>query len=279
MKRLLILLSLAFLSGNTSIVYAQVQEVSLRAPNGIRIDGKTYEWPNNKLQVYNKINRMFYSLTNDDNNLYLTVRGPFFYAPAKMIRGGLTLTISRLLDKKARQKDKNSVAITFPYVDPKDAQSIVSSVNDYQPIARDTINHAKEHDSLVRVVNAKTIAAIKEIKIDGIKGIDSIISIYNETGIKAMGTFNRGMAFTIEIAIPLKYLGLSANDESKFSYNIKLNKPRPLSANGNNNFIRPMAGDIVNGQVLTSTPSVNPDFEFLNDTTDFWGEYTLAKKP
>ena len=263
------------LSGNLTAVYAQVQEVSLRAPENTKIDGKTYEWPNNKLQVYNKLNRMFYSVTNDDDNLYLTVRSPYFYAPAKMIKGGLTFTISRLLDKRARQKDKNAVAVTFPYIDPKDAQGIVSSINDYHPMAHDTVNQKSAHDSLVIVVNTKTTRAIKDIKVSGIKEItDSLISIYNETGIKAMGTFNRGMAFTLEIAIPLKYLGLSASEGSKFSYNIKLNEPRNVSV-----FRGYMVGDIVNGQVMTTAPSVDPDFEFLNDATDFWGEYTLAKKP
>jgi hypothetical protein len=260
--------------------YCQVQEVSVRAPDNIRIDGKTLEWPNNKLKVFNNSNKIFYTVSNDDNNLYLTMRGTYFYGSAKMVGGGVTFTVSRLVDKKAREKDKNSVAVTFPYLDPEAAHSIYSSINSYSNMVHDTLNRVKDHDSLVKVVNAETTAAIKEIKVSGIKEIeDPLISIYNTTGVKAMGTFNRGMAFTLEIAIPLKYLGLAANDDAKFSYNIKLNEPRWLSANGNNAAPMPMVGDMVNGQVLTSAPSVNPDYYFLSNTTDFWGEYTLAKKP
>jgi len=260
--------------------YCQVQEVSLRAPDNIKIDGKTLEWPNNKLKVFNNSNKIFYTVCNDDNNLYLTMRGTYFYGSAKMIGGGVTFTISRLVDKKARQKDKNSVAVTFPYIDPAAARIIYSSINSYSDMAHDTINRAKDHDSLVKVVNALTSAAIKEIKVSGIKEIgDEPISIYNTTGVKAMGTFNRGMSFTLEIAIPLKYLGLSANDDSQFSYNIKLNEPSWLAANNNTAAPMPMAGDMVNGEVLTSAPRINPDYYFLSNTTDFWGEYTLAKKP
>ncbi len=254
----------------------------MRAPDNIRIDGKTLEWPNNKLKVFNNNNKIFYTVSNDDNNLYLTMRGTYFYGSAKMIRGGVTFTVSRLVDKKARQKDKNSVAVTFPYLDPETGQSITSSINEYSDMAHDTINRVKDHDSLVLVVNAKTKAALKEIKISGINEIDdTLISVYNTTGVKAMGSFNRAMSFTLEMAIPLKYLGMSVNDAAQFSYNIKLNEPRQQSAKGNNDVASmpmPMVGDMVNGQVLTIAPRVNPDHYFLDNTTDFWGEYTLAKK-
>lgn len=49
-----------------------VQETSVFAPAGIRIDGKAAEW-GPAFQAYNKTTRIFYTLANDRNTLYLTV--------------------------------------------------------------------------------------------------------------------------------------------------------------------------------------------------------------
>jgi len=262
----------------------KIQEVSLRAPDNIKIDGKTLEWPNNRLSAYNSDNRIMYAVSNDDNNLYLTVRAPYYYGPYKIMLGGLTFTVSHSVDKKERIKATGNVAVTFPILEPKDASGIISSIGSYENMMHDTANMKKEHDSLVNVVNAKTTSAIKEIKVIGIKDIeDTAISIYNTTGLKAMGAFNRGMAFTIEMAIPLKYLGLSVNDGTKFSYNIKLNgKPLPPAI--------PRAGEagptalydeMAAASGLTSVQSAIAlnNFDYLHKQTDLWGEYTLAKKP
>jgi len=47
----------------------EVQTVNLRAPAGIKIDGKPTEW-DSKFQAYNKSTNAFYTIANDDDNLY-----------------------------------------------------------------------------------------------------------------------------------------------------------------------------------------------------------------
>jgi len=264
---------IVFLSLASVVAHAQsgVQKESVRAPENIKIDGKTPEWPNNKLQVYNADNKMSYTVSNDDQNLYLTLRTTYFYGSAKVIRGGVTFTVTHTTDKKARQKATDYMSVTFPCVSNEAAGSIISSINDYQPMGRDTVRQQRAHDSLVRIVDAKTTAAIKEFKISGFKDIsDNTLSIYNTTGIKAMGTFNRAMAFVLEMAIPLKDLGLSVNDATPFSYNIRLEVPDSFKLN------EPMD---MGAPTSVQQAQAMEGFAYLRTPTDFWGEYTLAKKP
>jgi hypothetical protein len=252
----------------------KIQEVSLRAPVDIKIDGKTLEWPDNKLNAFNNIDNIWYTISNDDNNIYLTVRGPYYPASSKIFAGHLTFTVSRSIDKKERLNAKDNIAITFPLVNSRDAENILSNVTYYSNMRSDTSAKKREHDSLVNIVNAKTTDALKEIKVVGIKEIpDSIISIYNTTGVKAMGSFNRGMAFTVEMAIPLKYLGLSINNAAKLSYNILLSA-EPELIWPSNGHVAPLIQRFNSNAPI---PQV-PDIQYMLTPTDFWGEYTLAGK-
>jgi hypothetical protein len=63
------------------------QEVSLRIPADMKIDGNAKEW-NNKFQAYNKLTNIFYTLSNDDKNLYLVIQATDPIIIEKMIRGG-----------------------------------------------------------------------------------------------------------------------------------------------------------------------------------------------
>jgi len=262
----------------TAYSQAQIQEAGMRAPVDIKIDGKTLEWPGNKLVAFNNTDNIWYAITNDDDNIYLAVRGPYLPAAEKIFSGGLTFTISRSVDKKERIKAKDNVAVTFPVVETTVAKNIIASVMTYTGMRSDTSGKKQEHDALVNTVNAKTSDALRELKVAGIKEIpDSLVSIYNATGVKAMGSFNRGMAFTVEMAIPLKYLGLSVNDAAKFSYNIMLN---------GSSFFSTAVTDQYGGNLSYRTTNASSvqgvatgDMGYMFYPTDFWAEYTFAKKP
>ena len=246
----------------------KIQEISLRAPANIKIDGKTSEWPDDKLQAYNYTDGIWYTISNDDNKLYLTIRAPYRDTPDKIMTGGLTFTVSPHLEKKDREKSLDNVSIKFPIIDSKVSQGIINSTHFFEDIKRDTIANRLKLDLLVRTVNKKAIDAFKEIQVTGIKDIkDSIISIYNSEGIAAMGLFNRRMALTYELAIPLKYLGISLDDPARISYNIKVNG-RPETP------IKPGMKKGINEDALNPTS----DYFFRMTSTDFWGEYKLAKK-
>ena len=85
-----------------------VQQAGLRAPAQIKIDGKTTEW-NNQLQAYNKATGIYYTLSNDDGNLYLTIQAKDRLVIRKILSGGIVFTANRSV-----KKVDEHVSVTFP---------------------------------------------------------------------------------------------------------------------------------------------------------------------
>jgi hypothetical protein len=268
------------------------QQASVRAPDNIKIDGKTTEWDDN-FYAKNTFNRISYTLSNDDNKLYLTVQTLGNFGNEKIVNGGVTFTISHS-DKRKREKDPDNVSITFPLTNKAEASSINDLNYDYFDIdAEERPAHKKECDSLVKVINERADKIFKEIKIKGIKDVDTLVSVYNATGIKAVARFDQNMRLVYELAIPLKYLGLTTSDPVKFSYNIKLNGPpriimpvldnRPEFTPGagvSTAAATPRLTSVVNGVLILGSGggAPDPDIFYRTEVSDFWGDYTLAKK-
>jgi len=248
----------------------QVQEISQRAPANIKTDGKLNEWDYSFLNAFNPASRIFYTVSNDDKNLYFTVRGQGWGVGQKIFNGGITFTISHSTEKKLREKNAGNVIIKFPLFPTKqttaNASYIMGPIANLKNLLIDSIANRKEIDSILLLVNKRINETIKEIGVTGIKEIpDSLISIYNTTGIKVAAQFMKQLPViklqpVIEIAIPLKYLGLSttASNQLPFSYNIKLNGALPGAAVGDD---------------------ADPNELYLKSSSDLWGIYTLAKKP
>ncbi len=280
-----LVLTAAFLPA-TAQKQPQIQEVSVRAPANIKIDGLLNEWPDQWLNAHNSTNRFYYVVSNDDNNLYFTIRGQGQGVAFKVLNGGLSITISHSLDKKGRLKAKDNVAITFPV-----APDYMTVAQIMGPVAistqdPDIVDNPFKIDSLIAIANERLTNAMKEIRIVGVKEFpDSVISIYNTNGIKAVTRFmvsaaNRQPVY--ELAIPLKYLGLSIDNPVKFSYNIKLNEPTgQIVGSGGIKFLPPGGSNagLPEPMGALNTPLPNPNDIFKENPTDFWGVYTLAKKP
>src|SRR5476651_1199450 len=96
-----------------------VQQTSLRAPANIKIDGKTTEW-DNQFQAYNRATDVFYTLSNDDSNLYLIIQATDEDIIRKIINGHVSFTIS----KSGKKSDQDAAVITYPVFDRKDKPSI-----------------------------------------------------------------------------------------------------------------------------------------------------------
>lgn len=246
-KKLLFVLVLPL----TGIAYAQKlpgkQEASLRAPADMKTDGKLTEW-GGKLQAYNNATEIYYTISNDDNKLYLTIQCKYRDIVDKIMRGGIAFSINHIVKKN----DPEAVTVTYPVLRGADMSAATNM------LARAT--NAKEDPSggPVPVGELNTIleAKSKLINISGIKDIkDAAISVYNEEGIKAVSLFDAGLTYTYELAIPLKYLNLPA---TPFSYHLKINAPDET----------PMRHD---------GPPAPPMIMTATAPTDFWGEYTLAK--
>jgi len=245
-----------------------VQQGSLRAPATIKIDGKAAEW-DNKFQAYNHATDVFYTLSNDDDNLYLTIQATDPGIINKIISGRISFTIN----KSGKKNDNSGVTISYPIFDRKDKPGV--NLKDNPKIIPGSAVSLKQADSFMYVNNKRMTDKSKFIKVMGIKDMDTLISVYNEDGIKAAALFDNKMAYTYELAVSLKLIGLSVNDPVKFSYNVTLNAvqfddiPGITITRAPNGEIKSI--DVHKELALATTQNTT-------SPTDFWGEYTLAKK-
>jgi len=252
----------------TATLFAQklpkIQEASLRIPDNVKIDGKSTEW-DNKFQAYNNSTDIFYTIANDDEKLYLIIQATDPIIIRKIIAGGITLTINSTGDKK----DKG-VAITYPIFEKKNWPII--NWKNKPKVTNKTTDNGKLLDSFMYAGNKQLADKSKEIKVFGIKGLDTLISVYNEDGIRAASLFDHQIAYTYELAVPLKYLALSGDDQNKFSYNIRVN--------GSESIEGATVKHIEGGTLVTGgNGSISAvDAQYMLDPTDFTGSYILAKK-
>jgi len=245
----------------------KIQKASIRAPADIKIDGNLSEW-NNQFQAYNRGNYLYYTVSNDDANLYLTVHMEGIVGSRKIFRGGLTFTIV------PSSKKANRLSVTFPAIPARKTNKMERLADGplvYRILKSDTVANKAKIDSLIATCNTLMGKVYNQIQVKGIPGTnDTLISIYNTQGIKAGARADRRMKYCYELAVPLRYLGDAINNGEKFKYNIKLNI-EPLPEVKTPKFSEPVAF----GKPLG--PGTASD-QFLYNTTDFSGEYTLAKK-
>ncbi|MCJ0742164.1 hypothetical protein [Pedobacter montanisoli] len=246
----------------------QIQQTGKLAPADIKIDGKTTEW-NDEFQAHNLNNRIYYTISNDDSNLYLTVRTSDGYGNEKAIFG-ISFTVK--LPSEKGGKSKENVMVTFPPLsEVRKTTPIRLTMTTIRQQKADTTNSGKKKmDSLRLFANKYINETFKEINVTGIKNIpERSISIYNAEGIKVAAQLNEHFQYTYELAIPLKYLGPSINNGQKFSYNIKMNGLPEKAPDS------PYAPPTISGNVLTT---VGADNLYVTYATDFSGTYTLVKK-
>jgi hypothetical protein len=179
----------------------------------------------------------------------------------KIIRGGITFTINHSLNKK----DAAPITITYPVLRGGDMSSVAGLfLNKSYPKASGDTSKLINITDLNQLLDAKS----KLINISGIKTItDESISVYNSDGIKAASQFDNHVNYTYELAIPLKYLPFMDRSLAAFSYHIKINEPAAFQNSSN-------TGGKLPPPMIVRDNSNAPGIV----ATDFWGEYTLAKK-
>lgn len=250
--------TLAFLLAAT-VASAQklpsVQKSSVFAPPDVKIDGKATEW-HDQFQAYNNATDLYYTLANDNQNLYLVIRAKYADVEQKIVSGGITLIINHGLAKK----DPKAVSITYPILRDDDVSLVANMIaHKFNPRQNGDTTSIINVDDLNQLINSKS----KQINTTGIKSIeDNTISVYNSEGLKAAERFDDKLQYTCELAIPLKYLSLT--NGQLFSYHIKVNEPAPSGPPHR-----------VGGNAPPPPPPMAP---ISTVTTDFWGEYQLAVK-
>jgi len=276
------MLSLLALVAVPLILHAQklpkIQEGGFHAPAYVKIDGQPVEW--NKFQAYNTSTRTFYTIANDSDRLYLAIHVADYYTMQKLLQGGVTLSVLNN-DKKLEQ---GAIAITFPFLSQAIAGGALIRI-------KDTATNMQER--LVSINNQLTTNAT-EIRVTGVSGItDTIISVYNEYGIKAAIAFDMNRELTYELSVPLKYLKERIDNSGRLKYNVKINgikrslritmgdreidpnstEGRQLTAQLSDPNRQNIIGVIGSAGVTRATGS----FAELMNATDFTGNYVLAK--
>lgn len=244
-----------------------VQKGGLRAPAELKIDGQLTEWDG--MAAYNKRLVLYYTIANDDKNLYLAIKSDNAVITHKILHGGFSFMINT-----TEKKEKAGVTLIYPFIDNDEAFSAVNSLlpkvsAQHAGMSAAQLEEAKaQRETASIAANRKKLNLFKFIKIAGIKQItDKQIPIYNELGLKVGAKVDSKGTYTYEMALPLKFLGIEAGAKSPVYYSIKLLRkyakggmtPPPLATRDG----RPPLGP---GGV---------DVRTLAADTDFWGEYTL----
>lgn len=293
-----IALSTALLAGVSSITQAQkvneLQEVSIFAPHAIKIDGKNFEWKPTDFSS-NKRTNLSYIISNDEKNLYLIIKSTDIANNSKIMAGGITFSVN----PDGKKKEKESITLTYPIVahvgrgpgggggGTRRAMGMTMSMGGGGP------QDAKQRDSFMVSRQKTQLATAKEIRIKGFKNTtDSLVSIYNEYGIKAFANIDKDNTFFYEVAIPLEALGISVESPKEFAYNIKVNGLQLQGFDGGGNFGGGGGGGGRGGFGGGGGGNFGGggggfgggggrggmDFQAMLSPTDFWGKYTLAKK-
>jgi hypothetical protein len=249
-----------------------IQEKSLLAPSGVKIDGKAGEW-NNRLQAHNRNTDIDYTIANDKNNLYIIIQSKDAILAKKILAGGITVR----LNADGKKSDQSGVAITYVNVNSTSKSQLGMLISEWE-IQGDVDKKRNQSDSIIRILNSVLNSNIKEMKVVGISALpDSIISVYNITGIKTASLFDSQRKLTCELAIPLKYLDFLVKNKPSINYHITLNglnaaetvyvrNPQPNGPIAVTTIPRSMSGG--------SNSSIS---QIINYSTDFWGEYKLAQ--
>ncbi|MFD0748785.1 hypothetical protein ACFQZS_01440 [Mucilaginibacter calamicampi] len=267
MKKLQLLLFaiIAFAYANAQKL-PNVQQASLRAPANVKIDGKATEW-GGKFQAYNPATDIFYTIANDDKKLYLVFKATDRYNITRIVSGGLKINIQ----KNGSKNDSGSPGIQFPYMEKGKRISFIQRL-DLQGATGEKKNHML--DSAMQANNIKLRTNVKQIYTNAIPGVDTVLSIYNDKGIEVANAFDVDKVYTAELAVDLKLFGLSAANASKFTYHISIKGGANKYAMG---ISFGMATNNDGTPAEAFTKQLNDYVEQQAATTDFWGEYTLAK--
>ena len=286
MKKLSVLLfaTIALANANAQKL-PNVQQRSVAAPAGVKIDGRPAEW--GKFEANNSTTELQYTIANDDKKLYLVAQTAIAEVYNRICNGGIKLIIQR----SGKKSEEGAAVVKFPYQERPGEVMFNTGISRFTVTGSSiTVNKEPEvkptsveqADSLMKANNSKLTKNLKWIYTKGIAGIDSLIPVYNDKGIEAAAAFDNKKVYTYEIAIDLKLLGLTAANAEKFSYHLVVNgPPNKMGAMGVPTITTvPSAGsstgssDMVRSLNESLSSSMAPRYA----TTDFWGEYILVKQ-
>lgn len=190
---------------------SEVQQGKERAPANVKIDGLLSEW-DESLLTYNPSNRLFYTISNDEKNIYLVIKAVEFQAALKAMSRGVNFTVWPNSSKKSE-----FYSVTYPSFENRSELLIdmfyeSRKYRNFKPEDRQ-----KSLASLSVELNKNLQKLYKEIDLGKYNEFDKIrtLSIFNTEGIKAAGKFNDKMEYVYELAIPLNGILINSRIEYK----------------------------------------------------------------
>ncbi|MES2278807.1 MAG: hypothetical protein V4592_22440 [Bacteroidota bacterium] len=192
-----------------------VQESGVWAPVNVKTDGKLTEW-NNTLEATNKTVDFSYTMANDDKKLYISIKSPNQQTTNKIMAGGIDFTINT----EGKKKDKDAFILTFPLVN----RAAMRGQRGQRGPGGGGGQPGQPDTAAINAMRKAAVESVKEVKLKGFKEIpDSVISIYNEYGIKAAIAYDANGSLICELAIPFDQLGISLDKTKEIAYNLKVN--------------------------------------------------------
>lgn len=224
------------------------------ADKPVLADGLLNDWPDT-LSLYNNDAGLYYSLSNDSQNIYLALRSASRESLTRILIRGISFSAN--IEKK-----KEAPTVTFPVPDRTPGRS------------RDTKAQPDMQEALQQLLEK-----VKDIRVQGFKEIiDGSISLENTYGIRAAAAFDHNNNLVQEIIIPLKLLNLSADTTGPVTYRIRVNgiqEPPGRMAPGQADPRQRMGGMYGRGMYGGNFPQRLPQNKLLS-TKEFYIKSSLA---
>ena len=278
------LLFLNAISVNAQKRQKDIQENSVFVSVPIKIDGKLNDWKDT-LQAFNRTTSLGYTIANDEKNIYLVIKSADAANNNKILAGGITFTINT----EGKKKDTEAFIVTFPVINTaarpqgQRGQGVPGGQRQQGQVQR----QSQGTDASAIERRKQQLAQFKEIKVFGFNEItDSLISIYNEYGIKVATSFDTKGNFIYELAVPLKSLDLKTDNKNELSYNIKINGRQFGGRGFGGGFGANQAGGFGDGGGRGGAGGGFGAYQggenraniSIADPVDFWGKYSLARQ-
>lgn len=172
---------------------------SLWSPESLKMDGKVSEWPAAAFQ-FDKKTELHYAVANTGEQIHFALKCTNPAVTRKLLLTGILCVISG----KNQDGINQLVQLNIPI-----AKFI--SIRSVMGLGTGGVDRVKSRvtDSLMRATNREMVGKMKDIGITGIPAIsDSVISIYNDEGILVRALIDKDDIYTVELALPLKFLPL-----------------------------------------------------------------------
>ncbi|MEJ7693376.1 hypothetical protein [Daejeonella sp.] len=253
-KSIILVIGVALFNLSGAFSQKKAEMINTRWANSpIVADGSLSDWPDS-LSLFNEATNLYYSLANDDKNVYLAIRSASKQDLTKILAGGISFSAN------IEGKKKDPATVIFPIIDRTPGKS------------RNTKEQPEPEE-----MQKQILSRIKDIKVTGFKEIiDGGISLQNTYGIRAAASFDKNNNLIQEIIIPLSLLNLSTANAGEVTYSIKVNglKVPSVGMDQRQTAQRQPMGGMNGGQF----PPRNSAMNKLLTSTEFYIKSRLATK-